>query len=589
LPDQEAMRAFIRYAYENWPRPAPRYVVLLGDGHYDPRGYLGYASVSYIPPYLTVIDQLNGQTAADNRYVAYDPVPPVVNPLPFMALGRLPANSLAEAQAMMNKIIVYETTPPDPSWKLKTVFVADNYDPTAGDFWASSDAVAVGTEHLPAEYSRQKLYYAAGGIPADITTGLVNAINSGVFLVNYHGHASVNSWAAEKLWANSELYRLTNAGRYPIMLPMTCLEGYYINPNPGVPPSYSTVSLGESIVRMANAGAVASWSPVGKGIAAGHDIIFQAFYDAIFKQGIAEIGPATMYAKEAMSNSSSTFKDLIDTYILFGDSAMSFNLAAPDLQVQKRANPSGYLLAGQQVKYIITYRNIGNVTATGVVLTDTVPAEITNPAWSASDPAVSALPGLTFAWQLPDLAPNAGGTVTITGTATQSLPINSVVTNVVTITTSLWESPQKQANNTSRVENASVEPTGFALESFTAKYAPKGVLVEWVTRNESGIDGFNLHRSATPGGPEVQINATLIPASAPPDGSWQYFWLDRGVAPGQTAYYWLEIVQPELSVFAGPITSQWTSRVFLPLVSKVDHKSKSLSARYFLRDRSSNY
>jgi hypothetical protein len=56
LMDQEAIRSFVRYAYENWPRPAPRYLVLLGDGHYDPRDYLGIHYPLYMPSYLAPTD-----------------------------------------------------------------------------------------------------------------------------------------------------------------------------------------------------------------------------------------------------------------------------------------------------------------------------------------------------------------------------------------------------------------------------------------------------------------------------------------------------------------------------------------------------
>jgi len=115
LMDQEAIRDFLRYAYENWPPPAPQFVVLLGDGHYDPQNFMGSNFPTFIPPYLAAVDPFEGLTAADNRYVAYDPAPPVVNPVPFMSLGRLAANTLADAQAMVDKIISYETNPPDPT------------------------------------------------------------------------------------------------------------------------------------------------------------------------------------------------------------------------------------------------------------------------------------------------------------------------------------------------------------------------------------------------------------------------------------------------------------------------------------------
>jgi hypothetical protein len=87
----------------------------------------------------------------------------------------------------------------------------------------------------------------------------------------------------------------------------------------------------ETIVRLPNAGAVASWSPTGKGVATGHEDMWIAFYEAVFLQGITEIGPATNQAKQVLYNSDSLFKDLIDTYILFGDPAMALRLLVPDL------------------------------------------------------------------------------------------------------------------------------------------------------------------------------------------------------------------------------------------------------------------
>ena len=254
LMDQEAIRDFLRYAYENWPSPAPKFVVLLGDGHYDPQNFLGTNSPTFIPPYLAAVDPFEGLTAADNRYVAYDPVLPAVNPVPFMSLGRLAANTLADAQAMVDKIIAYETNPPDPTWNSKTVFVADNPD-YAGDFRANSNVVADDYSLLPALYNRQKIYYEANTTPSLTTSAIVNAINGGALLVNYHGHASWRSWAAEGIWQATHLSQLTNVNKYPVVLVMGCLEGYFIVP-------FSTLqSLGESVVRLPNAGAVASWSP----------------------------------------------------------------------------------------------------------------------------------------------------------------------------------------------------------------------------------------------------------------------------------------------------------------------------------------
>ncbi len=451
VKDKSAIRAFLRHAYENWPRPAPRYVVLLGDGHYDPRYLLSSTTmIDYIPPYLAAVNPFDGIVAADNRYVAYDPIPPAKNPAPFMHLGRLPANTLADAQAMVDKIIAYETAPA-AAWNLDILFIADNAD-QGGNFPVNSDKVAEGSV-LPAGFNRQKVYYQVNY--ADKTAAnnaIIDAINQGVLFVNYHGHASTRDWSSEPLLAQNDQTRMTNTGMYPVFLPMTCLEGDFINPG-------STLqSFGETVVRLPNAGAVASWSPTGKGVAQGHDVIYDAFYAAIFEHGITEIGPATTYAKQVMYDSTSLFKDLIDSYILFGDPATPLALPSADLSLRKQVTPAGPWQPGQTITYTLSYSNTGSVIATNVVLTDTLPAALIAPAWTASDPAVTALPGTTYTWQLPDLAPGAGGMITITATLDPATPGGTTITNTATIATASYERPGRLADNSQTASEAAEVP-----------------------------------------------------------------------------------------------------------------------------------
>ncbi|MBM4459969.1 MAG: DUF11 domain-containing protein [Chloroflexi bacterium] len=456
LADQESIRTFIRYAYENWPRPAPRYVALLGDGTYDPRNYLGFNWPSFVPPYLLATDPFDGVTASDNRYVAYDPPPGVVNPLPFMSLGRLPANSLADAWAMVNKIIAYETTPAHDDWNRHVVFVADAAD-YAGNFPVSSNMVADDPSLLPVEYNREKIYFKLDpkySTVADTRAAIVNAINSGALLVNYHGHASRQAWSGSQFFNLTALGQLTNTGKYPVMLPMTCLEGNFISPGG------AAQSLGESIVRIPNGGAVASWSPTGKGIATGHETLYTHFYEAVFELGITELGPATDYAKQVLYNGTSPFKDLLDTYILFGDPAMSMDLPAPDVWVQKSATPAPPWQPGQHITYTIAYGNLGAVTATGVVITDALPAEIVSATWSASDPGVAALPGPALAWQTPNLAPGASGVITVAAAVSPGASSGVTLTNIVTITTTTPERLVDGTNN--RASHAGLVRPGTA-------------------------------------------------------------------------------------------------------------------------------
>ena len=86
----EAIHDFLAYAYANWPGDPPTHVTLVGDGTYDFRHYLDTASgVTYLPPYLAMVDLDGSETAADNRFVTVSGG----DSLPDMHVGRLPANT----------------------------------------------------------------------------------------------------------------------------------------------------------------------------------------------------------------------------------------------------------------------------------------------------------------------------------------------------------------------------------------------------------------------------------------------------------------------------------------------------------------
>ena len=98
-----AIRAFLAYAWSSWQPPAPSYVLLLGGGTFDPRGYctapgacpelVTAPNSTLIPPYLAAVNPWLGETAADNRFVALSPD----SSLPWLAIGRLPAADAAAA------------------------------------------------------------------------------------------------------------------------------------------------------------------------------------------------------------------------------------------------------------------------------------------------------------------------------------------------------------------------------------------------------------------------------------------------------------------------------------------------------------
>ena len=324
LPSAEAIRDFLSYAYSNWPGTPPSYVLLVGDGTYDLRNYLATSAPTYVPPFLAMVDPDLGETASDNRFVTLvgDDL------LADMYIGRFPVNNVAETTAMVQKTIKYETDSPSGTWQKKALFVTDDLEGGGGAFYAYSNSVADGTVDgstsaallLPQEYQRTKVYMGqtcASENPSLACRSQINqALNEGVAIMSFVGHGARDAWALERLYDDAMVASLNNGDKQPIILAMTCLEGYFQSPDKS--------ALAEISVRSAGKGAVASWSATGYGLATGHDLMERGFMLAVFHEGMPLMGPATQFGKLYLHQISSAgrYDDLMETFMLFGDPAL---------------------------------------------------------------------------------------------------------------------------------------------------------------------------------------------------------------------------------------------------------------------------
>jgi len=315
-PAPEAIHAFIADAYATWiPRPA--YVLLVGDGSFDPRRYRSNSPLTFIPPYLADVDPWAGETAADNRYACVDGD----DALPDLLLGRLPVQTPEEAQTVVDKIVRYETAPLPGGWNANVLLVADDAD-AAGDFAASSEIHAAAYVTSPFTVTR---FYCPDTSPGGddcppqeakaIHKALLTAWNQGALLVQYTGHSSWHQWAVERLFHLDDLPSLGNDRRLPVVVEMTCFTGAFQRPEP---------TLDEALVTRPGGGAVATWGPTGLGVGTGHDALDGGFFRAVFADGVETVGQATLSGKLALVATGQNL-DLLDTITLLGDPALAWN------------------------------------------------------------------------------------------------------------------------------------------------------------------------------------------------------------------------------------------------------------------------
>jgi len=208
VADPFAIRAFLRWVYENLPAPADSVlVVLFGDGDYDYRNLTGLSRMLVPTIQVDGSSEISSRTV-DDRFVYLKDIF-VEESLPDMGIGRIAVSTLEDAEAAVEVVRTYMVNPESGPWRQRILLAAD--DPVRPndneqDFIIWSDGYA---RMLPPYLQLEKIYlteYAAVRDPAtntvikpDATADLISSVNRGVTLINYVGHGSATQWAQEQL------------------------------------------------------------------------------------------------------------------------------------------------------------------------------------------------------------------------------------------------------------------------------------------------------------------------------------------------------------------------------------------------------
>jgi hypothetical protein len=315
MENPQAIKDFIKFAFENWQRPAPMYVLLVGDATLDYKDNLKRGFKNLVPSHL--VETAFIQTSSDNWFVSVSGD----DSIPDLFIGRISVKTPGQADAVVNKILAYEKALPT-GWVNRVQFVADNPD-AGGDFEAASEDLI---QLLPGNISPLRVYQTQVGSGAQ--TAIRNNINNGVLVTNYTGHGSVSLWA--HMFSSSAVSSLSNAGKPTFVVTLNCLNGFFNDPyEGGVDPLGNAhgIPLAEAFVNAPNKGAIAAWSPTGLGFTFEHDLMAQELFDAIFNQGNHILGSVTTQAKVSAYSKFGISVDNLETFVLFGDPAG--NLSAP--------------------------------------------------------------------------------------------------------------------------------------------------------------------------------------------------------------------------------------------------------------------
>jgi Peptidase family C25/Carboxypeptidase regulatory-like domain len=287
----QALRDYLDYTNSHGTRP--RYLLLVGDSSWDPRNSLQQGFGDFVPTKL--IDTVYLETASDDWLSDFDG-----DGIADIATGRLPVRTAAEATLMVNKILAFEQERQNAAPLRGALLVSDS------GFESESSATAA---LLPSGMSVTTINRADVGSDDLMRTQIVNNLNTGPLVANYFGHGSVTVWTGAGLLDSDLATSLTNDNRPTLFVLMTCLNGYshdaYID------------SLGESLLKAPQGGAMAVWASSGFTESDPQFVMSSQFYRSLFSSTNVRLGDAFKPAKATISD-----PDVQRTWLLLGDPSM---------------------------------------------------------------------------------------------------------------------------------------------------------------------------------------------------------------------------------------------------------------------------
>lgn len=275
-PDPEAIRAMVS---DLQSQGALRYLFLVGDASARPDGYAGQEGTQRVVTAFVPTAYLH-ETPSDQALVTDD------EGLPLVAVGRFPAQTVDQVEAMVAKTLHWE----ENGLSSGLVLTDDQ-----------SEFALLADEILPQLPVASQRFDAAQD---DARDGVLAGLEDPGMWLNYIGHGSLVLWGDEKVMLRDD--------RWPepaVVTVWACLSAYFVHPKED--------SLAEVWLSAPQGGAVAFVGPTGETFLSQQRPIAMTFYQEI--QAGQRIGDALLAGWLAADDFA---RDAAHSFLLLGDPAL---------------------------------------------------------------------------------------------------------------------------------------------------------------------------------------------------------------------------------------------------------------------------
>ncbi|MCB0661690.1 MAG: type IX secretion system sortase PorU [Saprospiraceae bacterium] len=360
--DPGAIRDMAKYFYER-PEGNFKFLLLFGDGSFDPRDVYELGR-DFIPVYETLesFDPVEAFPADDFYGILGGNTNGELTGTVNINVGRLPVETLEEAEAVVQKIINYDTNPETlRDWRNRITFVSDDGDERDGfTHVRPSEEISGQLDNQYPNFNVNKIYLDAfrqestsgGQKYPEVNEAIDRALFKGQLAINYFGHGGPKGWAQERVLKIENIINWENEYALPLFITATCSFTGYDAPD--------FKSAGELVFLNPRGGAFAMFSTTRAVYISGNEALVKATFNRLFEKVDGKyptIGEVFTSAK----NSVSTRDRNVRKFTLIGDPSM--RLALPGNKVETT------LINGHDVAdgFPDTLRALQNVTIEGFV------------------------------------------------------------------------------------------------------------------------------------------------------------------------------------------------------------------------------
>ncbi|MCB0055267.1 MAG: DUF11 domain-containing protein, partial [Caldilinea sp.] len=246
----------------------------------------------------------------------------------------------------------------------------------------------------------------------------------------------------------------------------------------------------------------------------------------------------------------------------------------PDVRISKTVTPA-ISVPGTAITYTLHFSNTGPGIASSVTLTDSVPAGVAITGVSSSGAPITQTAGSpNFAWAVSDLAPGAGGVITLTGVTIGIFDADTVITNTAAITT---PGDANAGNNLATAPlTVNLHRVAFSAATYTAAEVDGAVTVTVTLNAPNPVTAVSVVVQSSDGSASAPDDYTPVSRTLNfPAGTQQVAFsvplVDDGIAE-QPEVFTLALSAPTNAALGAPAVATVTlvnsSQLFLPTVKR---------------------